>query len=271
MVVEATKGNSNFYENKQFTTNPGIYFENISPLHIAISQWNFLTFYNISNYENSYAFINIYFDRYKLICQRFENKSTDINDMCTNFKKINSALLDKINDERETLQQYLNIDKKHNLNPNGDRTKRSSFFGGIGKLQRALFGVLTEEEGEEYQNKIRLLEEKQLKTLLLQKDQIKIFESTLDLVTKISLDFTKIKGNLNDYINKINHEIINQKEELKIINIKEYIMLYNSVYSELINQFSKETSIILNTVPNNSPQRTDQFSNIKTKRIIRTI
>lgn len=248
MVFEVTKGNSNFFENKQFTTNPGIYFENISPLHIAISQWNFLTFYNISNYENSYAFINIYFNRYKLICQRFENKSTDINDMCTNFKKINSALLDKINDERETLQQYLNIDKKHNLNPNGDRTKRSSFFGGIGKLQRALFGVLTEEEGEEYQNKIRLLEEKQLKTLLLQKDQIKIFESTLDSVTKISVDFTKIKENLNDYISKINHEIINQKEELKIISIKEYIMLYNSVYSELINQFSKETSVILNTV-----------------------
>jgi len=92
------------------------------------------------------------------------------------------------------------------------------------------------------------LEEKQLKTLLLQKDQIKIFESTLDSVTNISLDFTKIKENLNDYIKKINYEIINQKEELKIINIKEYIMLYNLVYSELINQFSKETSVILNTV-----------------------
>jgi len=31
--------------------------------------------------------------------------------------------------------------------------KGSSFFGGIGKLQRALFGVMTKEEGEEYQNK----------------------------------------------------------------------------------------------------------------------
>lgn len=72
------------------------------------------------------------------------------------LKKNNSALLDKINDERETLQQYLNIDKKHNLNPSGDRTKRSSFFGGTGKLQWALFGVLTEEEEEEYQNKISL-------------------------------------------------------------------------------------------------------------------
>ncbi|KAL4127063.1 hypothetical protein QTP88_011261 [Uroleucon formosanum] len=158
------------------------------------------------------------------------------------------VLLDKINDERETLQQYLNIDKKYNVNSNGYRTKRSSFFGGIGKLQRGLFGVLTEEEGEEYQNKIRLLEEKQLKTLLIQKDQTKIFESTLDSVTKISSDFTKIKDNLNNYINKINYEISNQKEELKILNIKEYIMLYNSVYSELINQYSKDTSILLNTV-----------------------
>jgi len=234
--------------NNSLLTQVGIYFENISPLHIAISQWNFLLFYNISNYEISYEFINIYFNRCKLICQKFENKSTDIYDICVNFKKINAVLLDKINDERDTLQQYLNIDKKYNTNFNGYRTKRSSFFGGIGKLQRTLFGVLTEEEGDEYQNKIRLLEEKQLKTLLIQKDQIKIFESTLDSVTTISLDFTKVKDNLNGYLNKINYEISNQKEELKIINIKEYIILYNSVYSELINQLSKDTSILLNTV-----------------------
>jgi len=44
MCFGLTKGNPNFFENKQFTTNPGIYFENISPLHIAISQWNFLIF-----------------------------------------------------------------------------------------------------------------------------------------------------------------------------------------------------------------------------------
>jgi len=92
------------------------------------------------------------------------------------------------------------------------------------------------------------LEEKQLKTLLIQRDQIKIFESTIDSVTKISLDFTKIKDNFNGYLNKINYEISNQKEELKIINIKEYIILYNSVYSELLNQLSKYTSILLNTI-----------------------
>jgi len=59
MSFGITKGNQNFFENKQFTTNPG----NVSPLHI--SQWNFLTFYNISNYEISYKFINIYFNRCK--------------------------------------------------------------------------------------------------------------------------------------------------------------------------------------------------------------
>ena len=98
--------------NSLLSTNPGIYFENISPLHIANSQWNFLTFYNISNYETSYEFINIYFNWCKLICQTFENKSADINYICINLKKINTVLLDKINDERDTLQKYLNIDKK---------------------------------------------------------------------------------------------------------------------------------------------------------------
>lgn len=68
---------------------------------------------------------------------------------------------------------------------------------------------MTEEEGKEYQNKIRLLEEIQLKALLIQKDQIKIFESTLDSAAKISLDFTNIKENLNGYINKINYKITN--------------------------------------------------------------
>jgi len=247
ILVSITLTKAHFFENKPFNSNPGIYFENISPLNIAISQWNLLTFYNSSSYEQNYAFIDIYFNKCKQICNLFQNKSEEINEICVNFKSINSQLLNKINEERDTLQQYLKIDRK-NIGTQSIRQKRSSYFGGIGMLQRTLFGVLTEEEGEEYQSKIKVLEEKQVKNLLIQKEQIKIFESTLDSVTKIASDFTTIKNNLNNYIIKIKNGMLEQKEELKIMKIKENILLYNTMYSELVNQYSKETSALLNTI-----------------------
>jgi hypothetical protein len=82
--------------------------------------------------------------------------------------KINIQTLKKITGEREILQ-YLTIDETDE-NAINKRKRRSSFFGGIGKLQRALFGVLTEEEGDNYEKKIRTLEEKRIKSLLIQRE-----------------------------------------------------------------------------------------------------
>jgi len=103
ILVSITFIKAHFFENKPFDSNPGIYFENISPLYIGISQWNLLTFYNSSSYEQNYAFIDIYFNKCKQICRIFQNKSEEINEICVNFKNINSQLLNKINEERDTL------------------------------------------------------------------------------------------------------------------------------------------------------------------------
>lgn len=242
-------GESHSFKNEQFINNPGIYFENISPLFITVSQWNLVTYYNISDYEQNYAAINSYYINLKNLCDKYQSSYEKLTETCMDLQKINFQTLNKINEEHEIVQQYLEIEET-NVNIAKQRRKRSSFFGGIGKLQRVLFGVLTEEEGEIFEDKIKTLEEKQMKTLTIQKEQIKIFKSSLDSVDKIASSYTKIKDSIDSNINKLNNELKTQKDELRILNIVESILLYNSLYTELLNQYSKDTTLLLNIITN---------------------
>lgn len=242
-------GRSQSFKNEQFINNPGIYFENISPLFITVSQWNLVTYYNISDYEQNYLAINSYYINLKNLCDKYQSSYEKLIETCTELQKINFQTFNKINEEHEIVQQYLEIDET-NFNTAKQRRKRSSFFGGIGKLQRILFGVLTEEEGEIFEDKIKTLEEKQIKTLMIQKEQIKIFKSSLDSVDKITLSYAKIKDTIDINMIKLNNEIKIQNDELKILNIVESILLYNSLYTELLNQYAKDTTLLLNIITN---------------------
>lgn len=246
-IIKSSESNS--FKNEQFTNNPGIYFENISPLFLTVSQWNLVTYYNISDYEQNYAAINLYYINLKHLCDKYQSTYEKLTETCTELQKINFQTINKINEEHEIVQQYLEIDET-NYNTAKQRTKRSSYFGGIGKLQRILFGVLTEEEGEIFEDKIKTLEEKQIKTLMIQKEQIKIFKSSLDSVEEITSSYTKIKDTIDININKLNNELKIQKDELKILNIVESILLYNSLYTELLNQYAKDTTLLLNIITN---------------------
>jgi hypothetical protein len=127
---------------------------------ITVSQCNLVTYYNISDYEQNYVAINLYYNNLKNICDKYQSSYDKLTETCTELLKINLQILNKINEDHEIVQQYLEIDKT-NYDKNKQRKKRSSYFGGIGKLQRILFGVLTEEEeGEIFEDKIKTLEEK---------------------------------------------------------------------------------------------------------------
>jgi len=249
VLFKIKTGESDSFKNEKLINNPGIYFENISPMFITISQWNLVTFYNISNYEQNYVAINLYYNNLKNLCDKYQSDYEKLTETCTDLLKMNFQTLNKINEEHDIVQQYLEIDET-NFNTGNKRRKRSSFFGGIGKLQRTLFGVLTEEEGEIFADKIKTLEEKQMKTLLIQKEQIKIFKSSLDSVDKITSSYQQIKDNIDINLNKLNNELKMQKDQLRILNIIESILLYNSLYTELLNQYTKETTLLLNIITN---------------------
>lgn len=59
----------------------------------------------------------------------------------------------------------------------------------IGKIKKKRFGVLCEDDREQLGNKIKLLNEKQVKTLLTQNEQPTIFRNT---IKNIDTTFKKI-------------------------------------------------------------------------------
>jgi len=50
-------------------------------------------------------------------------------------------------------------------------------------------------------------------------------------------------------MNKLNNELKIQKDELRVLNILESILLYNSLYYiESLNQYAKDTTLLLNII-----------------------
>ncbi|KAF0773429.1 Envelope fusion protein [Aphis craccivora] len=51
-------------------------------------------------------------------------------------------------------------------------------------------------------------------------------------------------------MNKLNNELKIQKDELRVLYILESILLYNSLYTKLLNQYAKDTTLLLNIITN---------------------
>lgn len=81
-------GESHSFKNEQFINNPGIYFENISPLFITVSQWNLVTYYNISDYEQNYAAINSYYINLKNLCDKYQSSYEKLTETCMDLQKL---------------------------------------------------------------------------------------------------------------------------------------------------------------------------------------
>jgi len=74
---------------------------NISLLFITVSQWNLVTYYNISDYEQNYAEIKIYYNNLKNICDKYQPSYEKLTETCSELQKINFQILNKINEDHE--------------------------------------------------------------------------------------------------------------------------------------------------------------------------
>lgn len=183
-------------ENIKIINNPGIYFEDISSLKIITARWNMVTYYNLTNFDNKYVLINNYVSSIVNICETIEYRSKEVNSTCVEFKAINNQVLEKIRKDKNTLKQYLATDEN-------SRRKRNSYFGLIGKIQKTLFGVLTEEEGEEFASKIKELEDKQLRIMIIEKEQAIVFKNTVNSVSQTLADFQNFRNTVGEKISNI--------------------------------------------------------------------
>lgn len=87
---------TNAIENIKITQNPGIYFEYLSSLKIISSHWNVVTYYNLTNFEEKFESTNCFVDSVFNISDNLTYKSKEINSTCSEFKTINTQILNKI-------------------------------------------------------------------------------------------------------------------------------------------------------------------------------
>lgn len=228
-------------ENIKIINNPGIYFEDISSLKIITARWNMVTYYNLTNFDNKYVLINNYVSSIVNICETIGYRSKDVNSTCIEFKAINNQVLEKIRKDKNTLEQYLATD-------GNSRRKRNSYFGVVGKIQKTLFGVLTEEEGEEFASKIKELEDKQLRIMIIEKEQAIVFKNTINSVSQTLADFQNFRNTVGEKINNISVELQKQSTELRTFQIEEVILKYAATINTIVTQLSIETDILLNAI-----------------------
>ncbi|KAF0747617.1 Uncharacterized protein FWK35_00029923 [Aphis craccivora] len=170
-----------------------------------------------------------------------KTESKEVNSKCVEFKAINKQVLEKIRKDKNTLEQYLATDEN-------SRRKRNSYFGVIGKIQKTLFRVLTEEEGKEFSSKIKELEDKQLRIMIIKKEQAIVLKNTVNNVSQTLADFQNFRNTVGEKISNISIELQKQSTGLRTFQIEEVILKYATTINTLVTQLSIETDILLNAM-----------------------
>lgn len=202
------------YSRELINSTNGLFIEELAYMQIYSTEWKIVTHVNLSHFTEE--------------MQNLENILQVVETICTDIEKHFENRPDKV-PCRQTIQQADNMLKDSKeyssewfMSNTKTRTKRG-LLNIVGAVQKALFGVLTEKDGNLYMDQFRELEEHQRSQQIISEKQTTLIKAT----------FENIEGYLNSHgaqLESMNKEV----NELKII-----ITSIESYFSRSIEQQQK--------------------------------
>ncbi|KAL7290392.1 hypothetical protein TKK_0016083 [Trichogramma kaykai] len=168
------------YLNEKIEDNPGIYYEKTENIRYYAASWDIVVFID------TYELHKILPEMRRAIA--FTTKTCKDPEMCSKslhrIKHIENRieLLDL--HFNRTLSSLYNIPPRQPVDNLKNLQKRSVPFGFIGNAAKYLFGTLTEEDSEKYDDQIKDLQSKQLELARIGKDDSHLIHNKLNDITK---------------------------------------------------------------------------------------
>lgn len=225
---------------EEFTSSPGIYFDDLGPTHLLSSQWKIIIFYNLTNYNLELNTFNKYLDKISILC--------------TTLKQI-----DRHNNNCDLLQNQFHlhlqaIKDQNSLFTNQNVRKRRGAVNAVGHAFNFMFGLLDQNDAQHYEDEILKTKNNQQHLLHLIHNQTLIADSTLSILKHSQRDiehqFHIFDQHLNDIDAKLNDGQFKNSLTMQLNTLTTYtillLMRYQEAQKSLIKMITSSTSGHLN-------------------------
>lgn len=231
------------YRINKFQQPAGIYFQTIGNLGLSNTQWQLITYINITNYENKYNQVVSIVERVENSCKLGEKlEIQNIEHRCNQYRQQAKELLTEIKNDNEHILKVIERPKIDNY-----RRKRG-LINLVGRTANVLFGVCDDADSDYFYKKIKELEESKSRTTQVLNSQIRVLKSVISNVNSSLIEAEKNQDMLTDSYDNLRNEMVAEKLQIGLnkfkIALEERIELLNLIFI----QYSFETTNLENIV-----------------------
>lgn len=236
------KAEKNYFNITPIVNPSGIYFHSVNNLRVHNSYWRFLTYVNITNYDEKYQKINNMINQIGKSCEL--GKSLEIESVqhtCSQYKYQANNFLAEISNNIEHVMRIIEPPKEK------DRNKRG-LMNIVGRVANVLFGTCDDVDAKYFYDKIRELEISKSRISRLTETQTQIMQSIISNVNSSLLEMEKAQVNLVDKYNYLAHEMQVEKIHIGILEFETALEEQVSLLNLIFTQYTFETENLVNIV-----------------------
>lgn len=223
--------------------NPsGIYFHSINNLRVHNSYWRFLTYINITNYNEKYNIIDSMTKQIGESCKLGQTIGAEsLRQTCVQYNYQAKNFLSEISNNIEHVMKIIET-------PIDNYRVKRGLINIVGRLTNVLFGICDDVDAEYFYDKIKELETSKLHVSQLTDTQTQIMRSIISNVNSSMLEMEKVRVNLIDKYNYLTQEVQAKKINIDILNFEAALEEQISLLNLILIQYAFETENLVNII-----------------------
>lgn len=214
--------------------NPGLLFEKLGNTHLIFSQWNLVTYYNLTGYTTELLGLQDCITKITSLCVPLRKVDPRSNNCEMILLQLNSHMTD-INNYNDAL-----------FTQTPSRTRRSLFDAG-GAALHYVFGVLDQNAADQYDNKIAKIKTDQSYLLELVKNQTLIIETSHHIMRQTNDTLYHQFDMFQHHLNQIDVDANWDKIRSTLNRDLTGLFMYTSL---MLTRFKDTQKILLETLSN---------------------
>jgi len=206
---------------------PGLYFESISPLRTSNTNWDFVTYVNLTTYDIKFQTLLSYFQSTSDICVLLKDQDDEtLNKACITFMQITYPFVHEIELNFFSVMKVLAPSRKY---PKQLTRRTRGLINTVGRLTNVLFGVCSDEDANFFYTNIQNFRDLNEKSLHFTHEQLRIVLSVVQDVNStihdLATDYQKTRSTI-DRLSEQAKRMLNAIDILSIKQISMIILLY---------------------------------------------
>lgn len=221
----------------ELNTHSGIFYDKESEIKYYSSNWQFITYLDISSLNNKFQFVKAHYYRTNDLCEEINSKSKKF--PCQQTLLFLDSKIRTLYQKETSLKDLIGH----------GRVKRNGWFNIIGSGLKLLFGTLDSDDAEYYDNAINKVSQDDKSMMLLLKDQVQVVKTTITnfntSISQIKKSEAQLNENIKEY-NKFAENMIDDTYEIKVVEeLLNHLTLLTYVSNELDENYDNIINAIL--------------------------